>query len=140
MSERSRVSRRAQGVGPSRGADGWLAQDDDELLVRIESLPPDHHHDARLLEVLSSQRHFFVRQQAAKKIRDKDLLKAFAGDRHIGQVMVRQMTRASDRAYLETVLRESRHLEVRKAADAQLRLLRESRERPPGRVSGGLPR
>jgi len=141
MSERP-VSRRAEGVGPSPGADGWLAQDDDELLFRIDSLPPDHDHDARLLEVLRSERHFFVRQEAAKKLRDKDLLKAFASDRHVGQVLVRQMTRASDLAYLEMILRESRYLEIRKAADAQLRLLREERAREglPGAISGGSPK
>ena len=80
-----------------------------------------------------------MRQEAAKRIRDNDLLKAFASDRHIGQVLVRQMTRAADLAYLEMILRESRHLEVRKAADAQLRLLRDERAREglPGGISGG---
>jgi hypothetical protein len=142
MSERFPVPRRTEGVDPSPGADGWLALDDDELLFRIESLPPEHDQDAQLLEVLRSQRHFFVRQVAARKIREKDLLRAFAGDRHIGQVLVRQLTRASDLAYLERILRESRHLEVRKAADAQLRLLRDERAREglPGKISGESPK
>ena len=43
--------------------------------------------------------------------------------------------------YLETILRESRYLEVRKAASAQLRLLREERAREglPGGVSAERP-
>jgi hypothetical protein len=51
-------------------------------------------------------------------------LKAFAGDRHIGQILARQMRRDTDIDYLEQLLRESRHLEVRNAATAQLRLLK----------------
>jgi len=142
MSERKGSPRRTEGAGSSPGADGWLALNDDELLFRIGSLPADHDQDAQLMEVLRSQRHFFVRQEAARKIRDRDLLKAFASDRHAGQVLVRQMTRASDLAYLEMILRESRHLEVGKAVDAQLRLLRDERAREglPGGISGGSPK
>ena len=73
---------------------------------------------------MRSARHFFVRQEAAKRVRDAERLKAFAGDRHIGQILARQMRRDSDVEYLERLLRESRHLEVRNAAAAQLRLLR----------------
>jgi hypothetical protein len=137
MSQRSLLPRRPEDVGPSPGAEGWLAQGDDELLFRIAALPPDHDHEADLLAILRSPRHFFVRQEAAKKVRDRDQLKAFAGDRHIGQVLVRQMTRASDATYLEMILRESRHLEVRNAASAQLRLLRDERAREglPGGIS-----
>jgi len=72
---------------------GWLALDDDELLFRIERLPPDHHEDEALLEVVSSTRHFFVRQEAAKRLRDGRRLKSHSGDRHIGQILVRAMTR-----------------------------------------------
>jgi hypothetical protein len=106
------------------GPGGWLTLKDDDLLYQIESLGDrPHDKDQALLEVLQSDRHFFIRQEAAKKIRDPELLKAFAADRHIGQILVRQMTRAADVAYLERLRDESRYLEVRKAADAQLRLI-----------------
>jgi hypothetical protein len=102
---------------------------DDDLVFRIESLPPDHAHDDDLLVVVRSTRHFFVRQEAAKRIRDAERLKAFAGDRHIGQILARQMRRDSDVDYLEMLLRESRHLEVRNAAQAQLRHLKDALRR-----------
>jgi hypothetical protein len=116
--------RRRPGAGSIVGSsDGWLALSDDELLFRIESLGPDHDQDQTLLDVVRSGRHFFVRQEAAKKIRDPELLKAHASDRHIGQILARAMTRGSDVGYLEKLMGESRHLEVRKAAEAQLRLI-----------------
>ena len=105
-------------------ASGWLALDDDDLLFRIEGLAPDHGDDDALMEVVRSARHFFVRQEAAKKIYDVDHLKAHLHDRHIGQILARGMARREDIAYLERLLTESRHVEVRKAAEAQLRLLR----------------
>ena len=114
------ADRRPVTIGPSAGATGWLALNDDELLYRIESLPPAHREDERLLEVVRSDRHFFIRQEAAKRIRDAERLKAFAADRHIGQILVRQMRRDSDVEYLEWLFRDSRHLEVRNAAAAQL--------------------
>ena len=138
MEHRFPVPRRAETVGPTPGSGGWLALDDDKLLHRIESLPVEHANDRDLLDVVRSDRHFYVRQEAAKKVRDLEQLKPYAGDRHIGQVLVRQMTRATDASYLELILRESRHLEVRKAAAAQLRLVRQERAReglPPGSVS-----
>jgi hypothetical protein len=110
--------------GPAAGDTGWLALTDDELVYRIESLPAEHASDDELLAVVRSTRHFFVRQEAAKKIRDSERLKAFAGDRHIGQILVRQMRREEDIGYLEQLLRESQHLEVRNAATVQLRLLK----------------
>jgi len=97
---------------------------DEELVYRIESLPADHAHDDELLAIVGSNRHFFVRQEAAKRIRDAERLKAFAHDRHIGQILARQMRREADAAYLERLAREGRHLEVRNAAAAQLSLLR----------------
>jgi hypothetical protein len=101
---------------------GWLSMNDDDLLYQIESLPEGpHDRDDALVEVVRSERHFFIRQEAAKKIRDPEVLKAFSHDRHIGQILVRVMNRNSDVAYLERLRSESRHLEVRKAADAQLR-------------------
>jgi hypothetical protein len=120
-SERRRPSHPLAAQG---GSGGWLTLKDDDLLYQIESLGDrPHDKDQALLEVLQSDRHFFIRQEAAKKIRDPELLKAFAADRHIGQILVRQMTRAADVAYLERLRDESRYLEVRKAADAQLRLI-----------------
>lgn len=110
--------------GPVSGATGWLALTDDELVYRIESLPAGHASDDELVAVVQSGRHFFIRQEAAKKIRDPERLKAFAGDRHIGQILARQMRRDTDIDYLEQLLRESRHLEVRNAATVQLRLLK----------------
>jgi hypothetical protein len=116
--------RQPYAAGPAAGDTGWLAESDDELVFRIESLAAEHSHDDELVVIVRSNRHFFIRQEAAKKIRDPDRLKAFAGDRHIGQILARQMRRDSDIDYLEELLRESRHLEVRNAATAQLRLLK----------------
>jgi hypothetical protein len=123
-------SRRAPWVaGPEPAtASGWLALDDDDLLFRIESLGPKHGDDDALMEVVRSARHFFVRQEAAKKIRDHRRLRAHSGDRHIGQILVRAMTRREDAAYLESLVRESRHIEVKKAAEAQLGLLADKGE------------
>ena len=117
--------------GPDRSAGGWLALSDDELLHAVAGLPEDHGRDEDLVRVVCSKRHFFVRQEAAKRVRDTERLKAFAGDRHIGQILARQMRRDDDVAYLEQLLRESRHLEVRNAAQVQLRLLREALGRRP---------
>jgi hypothetical protein len=111
-------------AGPApAAASGWLALDDDELLFRIERLGPDHGDDDALMEVVRSARHFFVRQEAAKKIQDHRRLRAHSGDRHIGQILVRAMNRREDAAYLESLVRDSRHIEVKKAAEAQLGLL-----------------
>ena len=123
--DQGRNSRRpCAGADPT--AQGWLALDDDELLYRIEALPPWHDQDHTLMDVVRSDRHFFVRQEAAKKVGDSELLKACAGDRHIGQILVRVMKRAEDVVYLEHLRDESRHLEVRKAAEAQLDIIRAS--------------
>jgi hypothetical protein len=114
--------RRAWHEGREAGvAGGWLSLDDDELLYRIEATEPGPTTDGPLLEIVQSDRHFFIRQEAAKKIADVSLLKEHAGDRHIGQILVRAMRRREDVAYLERLVAETRHLEVRKAAEAQLR-------------------
>jgi hypothetical protein len=126
-----RDNRQAPAPGPLPGDTGWLALPDDELVFRIESLGTNHAHDEDLLAVVRSNRHFFIRQEAAKRIRDPDRLKAFAGDRHIGQILARQMRRDEDVAYLEQLHRDSRHLEVRNAARVQLGLLREALARKP---------
>jgi hypothetical protein len=115
--------------GPLPGDTGWLALADDDLVFRIESLPADHASDEDLIAVVRSSRHFFIRQEAAKRVRDPERLKAFEGDRHIGQILVRQMRRDTDIEYLERLVRETRHLEVRKAAQVQLEALREALKR-----------
>lgn len=116
-------------AGPEpAAASGWLTLDDDELLFRIERLGPEHGEDDALMEVVRSARHFFVRQEAAKKIRDHRRLRAHSGDRHIGQILVRAMNRREDAAYLESLVRDSRHIEVKKAAEAQLGLLTDKGE------------
>ena len=127
MSNDRDVASRRKGwsEGPTDG--GWLALTDDELLFRIEALSPHHNHDQALLAVVRSNRHFFIRQEAAKKITDPTLLKEHSGDRHIGQILVRGMNRDEDVVYLERLMAETRHLEVRKAADAQLKLIREKK-------------
>jgi hypothetical protein len=113
---------------PGEHAQEWLALTDDELLYRIEALPADHEQDRTLLDVVRSSRHFFVRQEAAKKIRERELLKELSGDRHIGQILVRGLTRSEDMSYLQKIIRETRHLEVRKAAEAQLREIERGRQ------------
>lgn len=123
MSEQaSRRKTWTQGPDGARGSE-LLSLSDDELLYLIEALPEDHDRDQDLLGVVQSDRHFFVRQEAAKRIRDAHLLREHSGDRHIGQILVRGMTRSEDCGYLEKLIAESRHLEVRKAAEAQLRLI-----------------
>lgn len=103
-----------------------LGLSDDELLYWIEALPADHAADRDLLEIVRSRRHFFIRQEAAKRISDASLLKEHAGDRHIGQILVRGMRRAEDASYLQRLIAETRHLEVRKAAEVQLRLIQQT--------------
>jgi hypothetical protein len=122
------VDRRRAGPGQAPvvgNSDGWLELSDDELIFRIESLPGEHDMDLLLMEVVRSSRHFFVRQEAAKKIRDAELLKAHAADRHIGQILARVMTRTADVAYLQKLMTETKHLEVRKAAEAQLKIIKD---------------
>ena len=114
--------------GPLPGDAGWLALPDDELLYRIESLAPGHAYDDDLLRVIGSSRQFFIRQEAAKRVGDAERLKAFASDRHVGQILARHMRRDQDEEYLEQLVRETRHLEVRKAALAQIDHLRRKRE------------
>jgi len=115
--------------------ESWLGLEDDELLHRIETLGSEDVADQRLMEIITSDRHFFVRQEAAKRIRDPHLLAGFEGDRHIGQILVRHLNRLEDLAYLERLVASSQHLEVRKAASAQLELLRRRLEE-----TGAVPR
>jgi hypothetical protein len=113
--------------GPRAGEAGWLGLSDEDLLNRVHSLTQDHAEDETLLAVVRSERHFFVRQEAAKRLRDPARLKEYSGDRHIGPILVRVMKREEDVAYLERLMAESRHLDVRKAAEAQLRAIARAR-------------
>jgi hypothetical protein len=108
--------------GPDEEArpESWLTFDDDELLHRIETFDARENEDDRLLEVVESHRHFFLRQEAAKRVRDRSRLFAFEDDRHVGQILVRHLTRREDVTYLERLSARSRHVEVRSAAQVQL--------------------
>ncbi len=107
--------------GPDEAPEeSWLALDDDALLHRIETLGSEEDHDERLLEVVASNRHFFVRQEAAKRLHDRRLLFAYEEDRHVGQILVRHLTRREDLTYLERLAACGRHVEVRSAAQVQL--------------------
>jgi hypothetical protein len=129
-SEQERVvdDRRAWRTGPDPDVPtrSWLALDDEELLHKIETLDPDAEVDLELLAIVRSSRHFFIRQEAAKRIRQRAALVAHVHDRHIGQILVRRLTREEDITYLEDLASNSRHLDVRKAAEAQLLALRRS--------------
>jgi hypothetical protein len=140
MSEHEGPDRRA-GTAASpdapRDGHGWLALSDDDLLFEIECLPPGHDADAQLLAIVRSPRHFFIRQEAAKKVRNHDRLKDHSGDRHIGQILVRGLNRTDDVAYLQRLLAESRHIEVKKAAEAQLRSIARDKTVPRIPIPGG---
>jgi hypothetical protein len=119
--------RRPWQPGPDGGAprETWRGLNDDRLLTWIQSLPPAHENDELLLEIVRSSRHFFVRQSAAMRLRDPDRLRPFAEDRHVGQVLARRLSREEDIAYLDALSRSSLHLEVRRAAKAQLDSVRQ---------------
>jgi len=114
--------RRPWTEGPDEEArpESWLVLEDDELLHRIETFDSRENEDDRLLEVVASDRHFFIRQEAAKRVRDRSRLFAFEDDRHIGQILVRHLTRREDVTYLERLSNRSHHVEVRSAAQVQL--------------------
>lgn len=118
--------RRPWHEGPEDGhsPESWLRLNDDELLQRIETTDLQHDADARLLEVVASDRHFFIRQEAAKRVRRKKLLFPYEDDRHIGQILVRHLNRREDLTYLERLVTRSTHGEVRRAAHVQLARLR----------------
>jgi hypothetical protein len=100
--------------------ESWLLLEDDELLHRIETFDASDDQDDRLLEVVASKRHFFIRQEAAKRVRDRERLFEFEDDRHVGQILVRHLTRREDVTYLERLSNRSHHVEVRSAAQVQL--------------------
>jgi hypothetical protein len=108
--------------GPDEEAppESWLLLDDDALLYRIQTKDPSKNEDDRLLEVVESERHFFIRQEAAKRVQERNRLFAFEDDRHVGQILVRHLTRREDETYLERLSARSKHKEVRSAAQVQL--------------------
>ena len=114
--------RRPWTEGPDEEAprESWLSLGDDELLHRIESRDAESYPDDTLVEIVQSDRHFFIRQEAAKKVKDRSVLFPFEDDRHIGQILVRYLTRREDVTYLERLVARSRHAEVRAAAQVQL--------------------
>jgi hypothetical protein len=116
--------RRAWRVGGSPEEDGWLSLNDDELLHHLETIGSEHSMDETLLRIVCSDRHFYIRQEAAKRIRDAKLLLTCADDRHVGQILVRHLSRVEDVEYLERLAVQSRYLDVRKAARAQLGALK----------------
>jgi hypothetical protein len=122
VSEEADSQRRPWIEGPEddASAESWLALDDDGLLHRIETLDPEENHDDRLLEVVGSNRHFFIRQEAAKRVHERNRLFYFEDDRHVGQILVRYLNRREDVTYLERLCALSTHKEVRSAAQVQL--------------------
>ena len=128
--------------GPDEDAPegSWLALDDDDLLQRIETLGSEEDEDEALLEVVASHRHFYVRQEAAKRVRDRRQLFVFEDDRHVGQILVRHLNRREDLTYLERIAIRSRHVEVRSAAQVQLaRVWRKLEARRPTLGMAPLP-
>jgi hypothetical protein len=123
----------SSGPDPAAPSESWLALDDDDLLSKIETLPEQHDEDEELIAVIRSDRHFFVRQEAAKRLADHERLKEYRDDRHIGQILARRLRRHEDVTYLEELLGSCRHLEVRRAAKAQLEELYETLELTPDR-------
>jgi hypothetical protein len=113
----------------ARKAEGeWLGLTDEELIHRIEGLGRQHGLDAQLMDVVASDRHFFVRQVAAKKIEDHKLLHEHWADCDIGQALVRGASRSEDVIYLERLAEQTRFDDVRKVAETQLKLTIASRK------------
>jgi hypothetical protein len=108
--------------GPAEHA--WLSLPDDDLLYQISSLPTEHTADDDLMKIVCSNRHFFVRMEAAKRVRDPSRLQEHWDDRHVGQILVRGLTRGEDVEYLRNLMTHSRHHDVRNAAKVQLELIR----------------
>jgi hypothetical protein len=134
MSDDKAEARRPWHEGPDEDVppESWLRLEDDELLHRIETAGTGEHLDELLLEVVTSDRHFFIRQEAAKRIHDRRRLFAFEDDRHVGQILVRHLRRREDVTYLERISLLSRHVEVRSAAQVQLARVWRRLEATPG--------
>jgi len=126
--------------GPDEDAppESWLGLDDDELLHRIETEGPEASDDV-LMEIVESDRHFYIRQEAAKRVRDRAPLFDYEDDRHVGQILVRHLTRREDVTYLERLVARSTHVEVRAAAQVQLARLWGRVGGPTRETPGGGP-
>jgi hypothetical protein len=135
------LERRPWTEGPDEDAppESWLTLDDDELLHRIQALDFDVDEDDRLIEVVTSDRHFFIRQEAAKRVKERRRLFSFEDDRHIGQILVRHLSRREDLTYLERTSMLSRHVEVRQAAQVQLARVWRRLERSQPRETRPVP-
>lgn len=120
MSEASRRRPWTEGPDAEAPIESWLLLDDDGLLHRIQTTQPSDNEDERMLEVVASDRHFFIRQEAAKRVQDRNRLFAFEDDRHVGQILVRHLNRREDVTYLERLSARSTRVEVRSAAQVQL--------------------
>jgi hypothetical protein len=120
--------------------ESWLSLDDDELLHRIETLDASEDEDDKLLAVVTSGRHFFIRQEAAKRVRERRRLFAFEDERHVGQILVRHLSRREDLTYLERISMLSRHVEVRQAAQVQLARVWQRLEQAQPRDTQPIPR
>jgi hypothetical protein len=118
----------------------WLSLDDDALLHRIETLGPGEDEDDRLVEIVASERHFFIRQEAAKRVKERRRLFPFEDDRYIGQVFVRHLSRREDISYLERISMLSHHVEVRQAAQVQLARVWRRLEQSPQRDTRPFPK
>jgi hypothetical protein len=111
----------AEGSGVTLPPAGrWRILDDDDLLEGIRSLPPDHAHDRELMEIVRSDRHLFLRQEAAQRLRDERRLREIRADRRVGPILSRDLRRRSDREFLQRLAAGSRHPGVREAAVARL--------------------
>ena len=134
--------RRPWTEGPDEDAppESWLGLNDDELLHRIETLGAEEDEDDRLLEVVTGDRHFFIRQEAAKRVKDRRRLFVFEDDRHVGQILVRHLLRREDLTYLERISMLSRHVEVRQAAQVQLARVWRRLEKSQARDTRPMPR
>jgi hypothetical protein len=113
-----RIGAPGPGAEETRRRAGWRSTT--TSCSSIETIDAAADEDERLLDVVTSRRHFFIRQEAAKRIRDKRRLYPFEDDRHVGQILVRHLSRREDLTYLERISLLSRHVEVRKAAQVQL--------------------
>jgi hypothetical protein len=142
MSDPSQREPWVEGPDEEAPPESWLTLDDDELLHRVETLDADTgtDEDDRLIEVVTSDRHFFIRQEAAKRIRDRRRLFAFEDDRHVGQILVRHLARREDLTYLERISMLSRHVEVRQAAQVQLARVWRRLEKSQVRDTRPIPR
>jgi hypothetical protein len=136
MSDASQRQPWTEGPDEDAPPESWLTLDDDELLHRVETFDAREDEDDRLLEVVESHRHFFIRQEAAKRVRDRTRLFPFEDDRHVGQILVRHLNRREDVTYLERLSSRSNHVEVRSAAQVQLARLWKRLDAPGARAEG----